>query len=142
MKLPIKFTGSVKVPLPTYQSSQASGLDLYAAIEAKKTLYAQCSISISTGIAIELPCGYEGQIRPRSGLAFNRKIVGFFGTIDADYRGELHVLLFNRNPNPVIIAPLDRIGQLVISPVQRVLCVPKENLTPTLRGAKGFGSTG
>jgi dUTP pyrophosphatase len=133
--------------LPEYASAGAAGLDLRAGIERSLTLQPGARTAVPTGIAIALPAGYEGQVRPRSGLAMRHGIgmVNAPGTIDEDYRGEVHVLLINLGQDPYVIEPGDRIAQLVVAPVTRVKLQAVdtvEELGTTERGTGGFGSTG
>jgi dUTP pyrophosphatase len=134
------------LPLPSYQSAHAAGLDLLAGVpaDAAVVIPAGCWASIPTGIALALPPGMEGQVRPRSGLAARHGItvLNAPGTIDADYRGEVHVLLVNLAPKPFTITRGMRIAQLVISPVARVRLIERQALDQTPRGSGGFGSTG
>jgi dUTP pyrophosphatase len=131
---------------PSYQSQQAAGLDLAAAIEEETTLVlapGQRAL-IPAGIALELPAGLEAQIRPRSGLAHRHgvTVLNSPGTVDADYRGEICVLLINLGTAPFSITRGDRIAQLVISPVTAVTLEQAEALDNTDRNTGGFGSTG
>jgi dUTP pyrophosphatase len=128
--------------LPTYQSPHAAGLDLRA--DEDFTLAPGERRAVPTGLALELPEGYEGQVRPRSGLAARHGIalVNAPGTIDADYRGEVQVLLVNLGQEPFAARRGDRIAQLVVAPVARVEVRLAEALGDTARGAGGFGSTG
>lgn len=133
--------------MPSYATAGAAGLDLHAALEAPKTLQPGERAAIPTGIALGLPAGYEGQVRARSGLASRHGIalVNAPGTVDEDYRGEVHVLLVNLGQEPYTIQPRDRIAQLVVAPVTRVATVrvqSAQELGETERGAGGFGSTG
>lgn len=134
------------LPLPAYQSSQAAGLDLLAAVpeQAPLVLAAGQHAMVPTGLVIALPEGFEAQVRPRSGLAAHHGItvLNAPGTIDADYRGELQVLLINHGREPVAITRGMRIAQLVVAPVVRVKLQETAALTPTGRGCAGFGSTG
>ena len=130
--------------VPRYQTAHSAGLDLHAAIDGPITLAPGQRTAIDTGLAFALPPGYEGQIRPRSGLARDHGITlaNAPGTLDADYRGPLMVLVINHGTEPVTIKPRDRIAQLVIAPfVQAELAVVDE-LPASDRGAGGFGSTG
>jgi dUTP pyrophosphatase len=132
---------------PRYASDGAAGLDLSAALAAPLTLQPGERTAVPTGWALALPSGHEGQVRPRSGLALKRGITvaNAPGTIDEDYRGELAVLLVNLSREPQVIAPGDRIAQLVIAPVTHVAVVEvahASSLGDTARGAGGFGSTG
>lgn len=130
--------------LPTYATEFSAGADLYAAVDKLVTIFPWKSILIPTGIAIALPFGYEGQIRPRSGLAFDYGItvLNTPGTIDADYRGEIKVMLknFGRLPFPVYRG--DRIAQLIVSRCERVKWQVRDTLPQTERGEGGMGSTG
>jgi dUTP pyrophosphatase len=131
---------------PSYQSRQAAGLDLAAATEEGTTLVLDPGgrALIPAGIALELPAGFEAQIRPRSGLAYRHgvTVLNSPGTVDADYRGEISVLLINLGAVPFSIARGDRIAQLVIAPVAAVALEQAEVLDITDRNAGGFGSTG
>jgi dUTP pyrophosphatase len=137
---------AVGLPLPAYQSEHAAGLDLLAAVPsvAPVTLAPGARALIPTGLAIALPEGHEGQVRPRSGLAVRHglAIVNAPGTIDADYRGEIQVLLVNLGSESVTINRGMRIAQLVIAPVARAHIVEVASLDITPRGSGGFGSTG
>jgi len=130
--------------LPVYATEHAAGMDLCAALDAPATLQPGERKRIPTGIAMAIPVGFEGQVRPRSGLAFRHGItmVNTPGTIDADYRGEICVLMINLGQDPVEITPGDRIAQLVIAPVMQVTLLPVAQLDETNRGAGGFGHTG
>src|SRR5689334_16854346 len=134
------------LPLPSYQSERAAGLDLLAAVAdgAPLTLAAGDRVLVPTGIAIALAPGYEAQVRPRSGLAAGHglTVLNAPGTIDADYRGEIQVLLVNLGRAPVSIARGMRVAQLVIAPVVRAHIVDVASLDKTPRGSGGFGSTG
>jgi dUTP pyrophosphatase len=134
------------LPLPAYQSAGAAGLDLMAAVPAGApvTIAPGARASIPTGIAIALPPGTEGQVRPRSGLAARNGItvLNAPGTIDADYRGEIQVILVNLAGEPFTVERGQRIAQLVVAPVLHATCVESDNLNQTERGTKGFGSTG
>jgi dUTP pyrophosphatase len=132
--------------LPAYQTEQAAGLDLAAAIAEGEgiTVKPGGRVLVPTGLVLELPIGYEGQVRPRSGLALRHgvTVLNSPGTIDADYRGEVSVLLVNLGPEPVMIHRGDRIAQLVIAPVVQARLVPTVTVSETARGGGGFGSTG
>ncbi len=134
------------LPLPSYQSAHAAGLDLIAAVpaDAPLTLAPGARALIPTGIAIALPDGHEAQVRPRSGLAARHglTVLNAPGTIDADYRGEVQVLLINHGSEAVDIARGMRIAQLVIAPVARAQLREVPSLDETGRGKGGFGSTG
>ena len=134
------------LPLPAYQSAHAAGLDLLAAVAADVPveIAAGGRAMIPTGIAIALPPGTEGQIRPRSGLAIQLgvTVLNAPGTVDADYRGELQVILVNHGADPIAIKRGMRIAQLVIAPIQQVILVEYTDLDATERQTRGFGSTG
>ncbi len=129
---------------PRYASDGAAGLDLTACLEAPLRLEARGRAIVPTGIAIALPPGHEGQVRPRSGLAAKHGITvtNAPGTIDEDYRGEVKVLLVNLGEEAYAIEPGERIAQLVVAPVTRVRVERAESLETTARGGGGFGSTG
>ncbi len=130
--------------LPFYATEDSAGMDLLAAIDADITLAPLERKLIPTGIAIALPKGYEAQIRPRSGLALKHGIslVNAPGTIDADYRGEIGVIVVNLSNEPFTITPALRIAQMVIAPYTRAEWDKVDSLDETARGAGGFGSTG
>lgn len=134
------------LPLPAYHSADAAGLDLLAAVPetAPVTLQPGKYAQLPTGLVLALPQGFEAQVRPRSGLAARHgvTVLNAPGTIDADYRGEIGVLLINHGEVPFIIRRGERIAQLVIAPVMQVELVPVAALPPTDRGSGGFGSTG
>jgi dUTP pyrophosphatase len=132
------------VSLPQYMTKGSSGMDLFASLADEVTLAPGDRKLIPAGISVAIPEGYEGQIRPRSGLAVQKGIgiVNGPGTIDADYRGEVAVLLINFGKEPFIIRNGDRIAQMVISPVARVTLEEVEVLPPTPRQGGGFGHTG
>ena len=136
--------GAEDLPLPAYATSGAVGMDLRAAVEDEVTLAPGERAALSTGIRIAVPDGYEAQVRPRSGLALRHgvTVLNAPGTIDADYRGEVQVLLVNLGQEPFPIARGMRIAQLVVAPVTRVELVETETLDDTARAASGFGSTG
>jgi dUTP pyrophosphatase len=132
------------LPLPAYATEQSAGMDLLAAVDAPVMLLPSARALIPTGIAIALPKGYEAQIRPRSGLALKHGITTLNapGTIDADYRGEIGVILINHGDAPVTIERGMRIAQMVIAPYTHASWQVVESLDSTERGAGGFGSTG
>ena len=134
------------LPLPAYQSAHAAGLDLLAAVpEATPMIIAPGNHAlVPTGLSIALPVGYEAQVRPRSGLALKHgvTVLNAPGTIDADYRGEVSVLLINHGDAPFSIRRGERIAQMVIAPVVQVELVPAVSLSATDRGSGGYGSTG
>jgi dUTP pyrophosphatase len=134
------------LPLPSYQSADAAGLDLLAAVPeaAPMTLAPGARGLVPCGIAIALSHGFEGQVRPRSGLAVRHgvTVLNTPGTIDADYRGEVMVLLVNHGTEPFVVTRGMRIAQLVVAPVAQAKVVEVAELDATARGAGGFGSTG
>ena len=134
------------LPLPAYQTAHAAGLDLAAAVpaDAPLTLAPGARSFVPTGFAIALPEGFEAQVRPRSGLAVHRgvTVLNTPGTIDADYRGEIQVILINLGAEPFVVTRGLRIAQLVIATVAHATVVEAETLDDTARGAGGFGSTG
>lgn len=132
------------LPLPAYATADAAGVDLAAAVETSLMLAPGERKDVPTGIALALPPGWEGQVRPRSGLALRHgvTVLNSPGTIDADYRGEIRIILANLGSAPVTIARGERIAQLVIAPVSRAEWQVVGELPPTGRGSGGFGSTG
>lgn len=132
------------LPIPHYQTAHSAGVDLYAAVDGQVTIEAGRWKLVPTGIAVAIPEGYEGQVRPRSGLALKHGIgmLNAPGTIDADYRGEIGVILFNFSDTLFRIRRGDRIAQLVLARVEKAQFVKVEALAPTGRGAGGFGHTG
>jgi dUTP pyrophosphatase len=132
--------------LPSYQSAGAAGIDLVAAVDAAEPVVLQPGgwAAIATGIAIALPDGHEAQVRPRSGLAARHgvTVLNAPGTIDADYRGEIRVVLINHGGAPYEVRRGERIAQLVVQPVTRITLMEVAALDGTMRGAGGFGSTG
>lgn len=139
-----KLPSSSNLPLPQYATSQSAGVDLMAALESDITLSPGERCLVPTGISIALPEGYEAQIRPRSGLALKNGItvLNSPGTIDADYRGEIKVIMINLGQENLIISHGMRIAQMIISPVTFVKFELSDNLEETMRGEGGFGSTG
>ncbi|MEQ1705185.1 MAG: dUTP diphosphatase [Rickettsiales bacterium] len=140
----IKLAHGKDLPLPAYATEQSAGADLIAAIDSDIILAPFARQLIPTGIAIALPAGFEAQIRPRSGLALKNGItlLNTPGTIDADYRGEIKVLLINLGQEDFVVSRGMRIAQLVIAPVAQVKWQQVETLDDTQRSAGGFGSTG
>jgi dUTP pyrophosphatase len=134
------------LPLPAYQSMHAAGLDLTAAVTDAEplTLLPGSHALVPTGLAIALPQGFEAQVRPRSGLAAKHgvTVLNSPGTIDADYRGEIQVILINHGSEPFVIRRGERIAQMVIAPVVQAELIPAAALSSTNRGSGGFGSTG
>jgi dUTP pyrophosphatase len=133
-----------ELPLPAYQTAGSAGADLRADLEEPLTLEPGQRALVPTGFAVEIPDGFEGQVRPRSGLAVRHGIAipNAPGTIDSDYRGELQVALVNLGQAPVVLHRGDRIAQLVIAPVARAEFAAAGELAETERGSGGFGSTG
>ncbi len=144
LKISIKRAGSLDLPLPSYQTEHSAGMDLMAAVGEDVVIPPGKWGLIPTGIAIELPHGYEAQIRPRSGLAakYGISLVNTPGTIDSDYRGEIKVILINFGSEPYTVRRGDRIAQMVINEVVRAELVHVEELGCTKRGDGGFGHTG
>ncbi len=132
------------LPLPAYATAGSAGVDLAAALDRPLVLNPGARAAVPTGIALALPEGFEAQVRPRSGLALRHglAVLNSPGTIDADYRGEVQVILANLGREPVTIARGERIAQLVVAPVTRVAFERVASLPPSVRGAGGFGSTG
>ena len=135
---------STGAPAPEYASDQAAGADLRAKIPQELIIPPGGRTLIPTGLRLHIPDGVEGQIRPRSGLALHRgvTVLNTPGTIDADYRGEISVILINLGAEPARITPGERIAQIIFAPVARAHFVPTEKLDITERGGEGFGSTG
>jgi dUTP pyrophosphatase len=143
--LSIPVINTSRHPLPAYQTAHAAGLDLTANLpDGAITLGSLERRLIPTGLSLALPVGYEAQVRPRSGLAFKHGIgiVNSPGTIDADYRGEIKVLLVNLSQDPFTVQDGERIAQLVVAKHETIVWEPTEQLTETERGASGYGSTG
>lgn len=140
----VQRVSAIDVPWPRYQTPGAAGMDLHAALEAPVTIPPRGRAKIPTGLAFAIPTGVEGQVRPRSGLAWKHGItvLNAPGTIDSDFRGEVAVVLVNLGEEPVTIAPLDRIAQLVFARHETAVLEPVGALSETLRGAGGYGSTG
>lgn len=132
------------LPLPSYASEASSGLDLRAALEREVTIPPGGWALIPTGIKVAIPLGFEGQVRPRSGLALKHgiTILNAPGTIDSDYRGEVKVILVNLGREPFVVRRGDRIAQLVVLPVAKAKVEVVKEVSPTERGEGGFGSTG
>jgi dUTP pyrophosphatase len=143
-KLAVKIINESNNPLPQYQTSQSAGMDLHANLSETITLHPGERKLIPTGLFMELPEGYEAQVRPRSGLALKHGItvLNSPGTIDADYRGEIQVLLINHSQVDFIINHGERIAQMVIAKHEQVKWLENEVLNNTERGAGGYGSSG
>lgn len=137
-----KKTGDL--PLPEYKTKGASGMDLPAAVESPVTIKPGEYTTVPTGIYLEIPDGYEGQVRPRSGLAAKHgvTVLNTPGTIDSDYRGEIMVILINLGKESYVIQRGDRIAQLIVSKYERISFVPVFSVEATERGEGGFGHTG
>ena len=139
-----RLPGGEDLPLPKYQSDLAAGMDLYAAVTSDVVLAPGARAVVPTGFALALPEGFEAQVRSRSGLAAKNgvAVLNAPGTIDADYRGEVGVILINHGRDPFIVSRGARIAQLVFAPVTVASFIETEALPDTTRGAGGFGSTG
>lgn len=145
LNVAIKQQESAKgLPLPSYATSQSAGMDLLASVSEDITLKAGERKLIPTGLSIALPEGYEAQIRPRSGLAFKNgvTVLNTPGTIDADYRGEIGIILINLGQDDFVVSRGMRIAQMIIAPFSHVTFNQVDDLTETARGEGGFGSTG
>lgn len=140
----VKRVGDVEVPLPRYQTTGSAGMDLHAALVEPITLQPRARAKLPTGLSVAIPHGYEGQVRPRSGLAAKHgvTVINTPGTVDSDYRGEIAIVLVNLGTEPVTIAPLDRIAQIVFARHEIATLVEVSDLDETTRGAGGYGSTG
>ena len=132
------------LPLPTYQTPGSAGVDLRAAVAESVTLEPGQRMLVPTGLSFEIPEGWEGQVRPRSGIAFRHgvTVLNAPGTIDADYRGEVQVLLIHHGDTPFVIDRGERIAQMVFAPCTQAVLTLASDLTSTARGAGGFGHTG
>lgn len=139
-----RVAGAEDLPLPAYATDGAAGLDLAAAVDGTLEIAAGARALVPTGLRIAVPVGFEAQVRPRSGLALRHGILlpNAPGTIDADYRGEIQVIVWNTGSEPFVVARGDRIAQLVIAPVARASLEVVPELDATARGAGGFGHTG
>jgi len=144
LSMQVKVTNISNNPLPQYQTNGAAGMDLYAHLTQDLVLEAGNQLLVPTGIAMELPMGYEAQIRPRSGLALKHgiSIVNSPGTIDSDYRGEIKVVLINHGKTAITIHNGDRIAQMVIAQYEQITWQNVTELSETERGAGGYGHTG
>ena len=140
----IKIINRSPYPLPPYATALSAGVDLKAFLEEPLTLSPLQRAMVPTGLYIALPEGYEAQVRPRSGIAAKHGItvLNTPGTIDADYRGEIRVILVNLSEEPFVIQPGERIAQMVIARHERAEWIETDELDETVRGAGGFGSTG
>lgn len=137
-----RLPNGVDVPMPVYATDGAAGIDIHAAETV--TLYPLESVMVKTGFAVEIPPGFELQVRPRSGLAANHGVIvpNSPGTLDCDYRGEIMVILMVLHPKNYVVLKGDRIAQLVLCPVTRATIEEVQTLSETVRGDGGFGSTG
>lgn len=140
----VKIVNKSGFDLPAYESIEAAGMDVRAALKEPVTLGASERMLVPTGLFIQLPSGYECQVRPRSGLALKKGItvLNTPGTIDADYRGEIGVILINLSKEPFVINPGERVAQLVVKQYASIEWDAVERLDETQRGAGGFGHTG
>ena len=140
----VRIVNKSPFPLPQYQTEQSAGLDLKAVLEESIVLQPLERTLVGTGLFIELPDSYEAQIRPRSGMAFKQgvTVLNSPGTIDADYRGEVGIVLINHGEESFVVQPLARIAQLVIAPVVQAQVKLCDGLEDTERGSRGYGSTG
>jgi dUTP pyrophosphatase len=138
-----RLPGQEDIPLPSYMTAQAAGMDVCAAVPSDTTINPGERMHIPTGIAIALPPGFEAEIRPRSGLAikYGITLVNSPGTIDADYRGEVGLLLINHGRDPFVVRRGERMAQMIVHPVSRVAWQTKNELAATVRGDGGFGHT-
>ena len=143
-EIAVKIINQSDNPLPTYTTQGSSGMDLRAFLDNSEVLDPMQIIAITTGLFIELPLGYEGQVRPRSGLALKQglTVLNTPGTIDSDYRGEIKVILINLSGEEQEIKPGERIAQLVVQKVDRVQLKLVDKLQESERGVGGFGHTG
>ncbi len=139
-----RLNGTDDLPLPRYMTDHAAGMDVFAAVSSAVTINPGERALIPTGLAIAVPVGYEAQIRPRSGLALKNGVtlVNTPGTIDADYRGEIGILMINHGREPFTVRRGDRIAQMVVAPVCRVAWEEQRPLPASGRGSGGFGHTG
>lgn len=144
MKVLVKRLHSLDLPLPKYMTPGSSGVDLYAALEDELPIPAGRSVLVPTGIAIAMPEGFEAQVRPRSGLALKHglTLLNTPGTIDADYRGEIKVIVINLGDKEYILKKGERIAQMIFTRVEKAELLEVEELDETVRGAGGFGHTG
>ncbi len=142
--LKVKIVNRSGFPLPAYETFEAAGMDVRAAVAEPMTLAPGDRCLVPTGLSIQLPSGYECQVRPRSGLALKKGItvLNTPGTVDADYRGEIGIILINLSKEPFVINPGERIAQLVVKQYVRIEWEPAERLDETKRGDGGFGHSG
>lgn len=132
------------VPLPAYATEGSAGMDIYAAVDGEMVVKAGETTLVPTGFSMEIPLGYEAQIRPRSGLALKSSIglMNSPGTIDSDYRGEVKIVFTNYGKNDFVVKRGDRVAQMIVATYQRVQWEESTQLSETARGAGGFGHTG
>lgn len=144
MSVEIKIKAVDEKLIPQYETPGSAGADLKANLPEPLILLAKSACFVPTGVSVEIPPGFEMQIRSRSGLAKKNltAVLNSPGTIDSDYRGEIGIILFNHSEHPFVINPGDRIAQAVVAPVYRANFIPTITLSSTTRGAGGFGSTG
>ena len=148
MKIPIKcslMVNRLHAQFPKYQTPGSVGMDLYAAVDETVVIPPFERVKIPTGLVFEIPLGFEAQVRPRSGLSFEKGVLVVTGTIDQDFRGEVQVLIINLDPDePFHVVPGARIAQIVFAPVVQAQLepTPEGHLSPTMRGINGFGSSG
>ncbi len=140
----VRLPHAADLPLPAYATAGAAGMDLQAALLQEVVLHPGQRAAVATGLCIALPGGWEAQVRPRSGLALKNGItlLNAPGTVDADYRGEIKVILYNAGETPFTISHGMRVAQLVVAPVTRVVWQEADGLPESVRGMAGFGSTG
>ncbi|MBY0372340.1 dUTP diphosphatase [bacterium] len=144
-KVPVRFCRQhASAQVPVYMSEGAAGCDVFACVEAPITIAPGARYAIPTGLSVEIPSGYEIQVRPRSGLALKKglTVVNAPGTIDSDYRGEVKILVINLGQEPVEVVHGDRVAQFVVQRVEQIEWIAQEALSETARGVGGFGSTG
>jgi len=139
----IKLPGNDDIPLPKYMTEHAAGMDIFAAVKTEEVIAPRERKMIPTGLVVEIPVGYEAEIRPRSGLALKHGITlaNSPGTIDADYRGEIGIVVINHGDVPFVVRRGDRVAQMIIHPVCRVRWTVTKILEPTARNDGGFGHT-
>jgi len=139
----LKLPENDDLPLPRYMTEHAAGMDIFAAVKTDEVILPRERKMIPTGLVVEIPIGYEAEIRPRSGLAlkYGITLANSPGTIDADYRGEIGIVLINHGDAPFVVRRGDRIAQMVIHPVCRVKWTVARKLEPTVRSDGGFGHT-
>lgn len=141
-KVKVKIINKSGYDCPVYKTPMSAGCDLCAVIDQEVVLHPMMGKSFKTGIYAQIPDGYEAQVRGRSGMNFKSNIICPVGTVDADYRGEIAVMLYNLSKKPYVVMPGDSIAQLVIAPVVQAEWEEVESLDETERGEGGFGSTG